>query len=71
MSGDGDTREQLMGEICAATDAAPVQHIGKVLVVYRERPADEQPAPPPPPRKPPPRRRDTGRPPRRAKLRSR
>jgi RNA-binding protein len=38
MSGDGDTRSRFLGEICAATGAAPVQHIGKVLVVYRERP---------------------------------
>jgi RNA-binding protein len=42
-SGDGDARERLLGEICAATDASPVQHIGKVLVVYRERPAAEEP----------------------------
>jgi RNA-binding protein len=37
MSGDGDTRERLLREICAAAGASPVQHIGKVLVVYRER----------------------------------
>ena len=36
-SGDRDARERLLGEICAATGASPVQHIGKVLVVYRER----------------------------------
>jgi RNA-binding protein len=44
--GDGDTRERLLGEICAATDASPVQHIGKILVVYRERPPGEQPTAP-------------------------
>jgi putative YhbY family RNA-binding protein len=44
MAGDGDTRERLLGEICAATGSLPVQHIGKVLVVYRERPPAEQPA---------------------------
>jgi putative YhbY family RNA-binding protein len=33
-------RAALLAEVCAATAAAPVQHIGKVLVVYRERPPD-------------------------------
>jgi RNA-binding protein len=69
MSGDGDTRERLLGEICAATGAAPVQHIGKVLVVYRERPAAEPPvAAPRPPQRPRPVSRGA---PRRAGLRSR
>src|SRR5207342_547386 len=40
-SGDGDARERFLGEICAATGASPVQHIGKVLVVYRKRPPEE------------------------------
>ena len=40
-TGDGDARERFLGEICAATGASPVQHIGKVLVVYRERPPEE------------------------------
>jgi len=44
--GDGDTRERFLGEICAATDASPVQHIGRILVVYRARPADAPPAVP-------------------------
>ena len=48
-SGDGDARERFLGEICTATGASPVQHIGKVLVVYRERPPEE--AAPAPPRK--------------------
>jgi RNA-binding protein len=30
-----DTRRAWMEEICAASGAAPVQQIGKVLVVYR------------------------------------
>ncbi|MDP1534781.1 MAG: YhbY family RNA-binding protein [Rubrivivax sp.] len=30
-----DTRRAWMEEICATTNAAPVQQIGKVLVVYR------------------------------------
>ncbi|HTO47206.1 MAG TPA: ribosome assembly RNA-binding protein YhbY [Burkholderiales bacterium] len=47
-SDDGDARERLLGEICAATGASPVQHIGKVLVVYRERPVEVVAAPAPP-----------------------
>lgn len=31
-------RETLLAEICDALDAQPVQHIGKILVVYRENP---------------------------------
>ena len=41
----GDDREQragMIGEICAALDAAPVQQIGKMLVVYRPRPEEEE-----------------------------
>jgi RNA-binding protein len=30
-------REALMLELCAAVEAAPVQHIGNILVVWRER----------------------------------
>jgi len=75
ISGDGDSRERLLGEICTATAASPVQHIGKVLVVYRERPPDEA-APAPPAKDRSPRAsRPAPRPargdPRRAKLRSR
>ena len=33
-------REQFLGEICATLHAAPVQHIGKMLVVYRPLPED-------------------------------
>lgn len=36
-------REALLEELCAALDAAPVQHIGNILVVWRER-REEQPA---------------------------
>ncbi len=43
---DRDRRKGLLEEICAATDAAPVQQIGKILVVYRRA----APAPEPPPR---------------------
>ena len=41
-SSDRDAREAVLARICAELDAAPVQHIGKLLVVWR-------PAPPPPP----------------------
>jgi RNA-binding protein len=75
MGGDGDLRERFLGEICAATGASPVQHIGKILVVYRERPPEAPPAAPA--RKASPRRqsrpalRPGRRAPRQAKLRSR
>ena len=35
-----DAREAALAEICARLDARPVQHIGKVLVVYRKKPED-------------------------------
>ena len=33
---DRDARIALLGEICNRTGASPVQHIGKILIVYRE-----------------------------------
>jgi len=39
---DRDARLALLGEICNRSGASPVQHIGKILVVYRE--SQEQPA---------------------------
>lgn len=43
-----DEREALLTRICEAVDGAPVQHIGNILVLYREKPeepvADEKPA---------------------------
>lgn len=33
-----DQRETLLAELCAALTAAPVQHIGHLLVVWRENP---------------------------------
>lgn len=33
-------RAQWLGEICAMLRAAPVQHIGKILVVYRPLPEE-------------------------------
>jgi putative YhbY family RNA-binding protein len=38
-----NVRRELVGQICEATGAQPVQHIGKIVVVYRARPPDEQP----------------------------
>jgi putative YhbY family RNA-binding protein len=40
---DRELREALLGEICNRTGASPVQHIGKILVVFREK--LDQPAP--------------------------
>jgi len=78
---DRGARERLLGEVCAATDATPVQHIGRILVIYRARPEEPAPKPPPPARRPAPRRKPerrarTPKPtrtpaPRRGKLRSR
>ena len=46
MGDDRDGRHSVAAEICEATGAAPVQHIGKILVIYRARPAaDEEKAP--------------------------
>jgi RNA-binding protein YhbY len=33
-------------EIAAALDASPVQHIGKILVLYRPRPQEDKPRAP-------------------------
>jgi RNA-binding protein len=33
-----DAREAALAEICARLDAQAVQHIGKVLVIYRQKP---------------------------------
>jgi putative YhbY family RNA-binding protein len=33
-----DAREAALAEICARLQAQPVQHIGKMLVVYRKKP---------------------------------
>jgi RNA-binding protein len=46
---DRERRGRLDDEICAALGASPVQMIGKILVLYRQRPEqpDEQKAAPP------------------------
>jgi putative YhbY family RNA-binding protein len=50
---DRALRAALIGEICSALDAAPVQQIGKILVVFRPRPEAAEPRPAPRPRRKP------------------
>jgi RNA-binding protein len=38
MSDDRALRESMLESICTRLDAAPVQHIGKILVVYKPNP---------------------------------
>jgi RNA-binding protein len=38
---DRFARKDLMTALCEQTGAAPVQHIGKVLVLWRARPVEE------------------------------
>ena len=45
---DRHEREAELEEICRRTGAAPVQHIGKVIVIYRKNPEPSAPAPSPP-----------------------
>ena len=68
-----EAREALLGEVCAATASAPVQHIGKVLVVYRERAPEAKEKAPAPRRRRAAHAKPSGprRTPRRAKIRSR
>lgn len=39
-------REEYLATICDQLEAAPVQHIGKLLVVWRPAPEEEKPAKP-------------------------
>ena len=39
---DRKAREALAAAICEETGAQPVQHIGKILVMYRAQPVEEQ-----------------------------
>jgi RNA-binding protein len=48
-SDEREARESYLARICAALHAAPVQHIGKTLVLYRENP-EAKPATPAPAR---------------------
>lgn len=43
---DREAREVALAAICERTGAQAVQHIGKMLVLYRQRPSEEAPAPP-------------------------
>ncbi|MEQ1882684.1 MAG: YhbY family RNA-binding protein [Burkholderiales bacterium] len=43
--GDREERESLLQRICDELDAGAVQHIGKLLVVYRPAPEGKAPAP--------------------------
>ena len=38
VNADREEREAMLAEICAKTGAQPVQHIGKILVMFRENP---------------------------------
>jgi len=38
-------RDAMLTRICDALDAAPVQHLGKLLIVWRPAPKEEAPAP--------------------------
>src|SRR5260370_16973907 len=49
-SADRDTRDAWMGTICERTAAQPVQQIGKVLAIYRDKPQQETLPSPPLPR---------------------
>ncbi|MBT0960745.1 ribosome assembly RNA-binding protein YhbY [Denitromonas iodatirespirans] len=40
---DRDARSQLMADICEQTGAASVQHIGNILVLWREAPVEDKP----------------------------
>jgi RNA-binding protein len=40
-----DDRATLLAEICAGLNCAPVQHIGNILILWRENPEKAAPAP--------------------------
>ena len=44
VNADREAREAMLEEICAKTGARPVQHIGKILVVFRPVPVDSGPS---------------------------
>ncbi len=45
MADEHATRDRFLTEICTTLHAAPVQHIGKILVIFRPRPAEAVAAP--------------------------
>lgn len=53
---DRDARDRLLEEICRHAGAAPVQHIGKILVIYKESEESTAPTPKKPAAKKQPRR---------------
>jgi RNA-binding protein len=53
MGDDRDAREDILKRICDDLGAAPVQHIGKILVVYRPKPEAPPKRKPKAKRKPP------------------
>ena len=42
---DRDARATLVAELCAKTDAAAVQSVGKVVVLWRPRPLEDEDSP--------------------------
>ena len=42
LDGDREARETMGEDICARTDAAPVQRVGKVLVLWRPKPEEPE-----------------------------
>ena len=42
MNDERAQREEILAAICTQLDAAPVQHIGKILVVYKPNPEARQ-----------------------------
>ena len=36
-SGDRNDREDILSQVCTSLEAAPVQHVGKILVIYRQK----------------------------------
>ena len=42
---DRDAREAMLGQVCTTLDCAPVQHLGKVLVLWRPNPERKNKAP--------------------------
>ncbi len=39
---DREARNTFFEEICALTNAAPVQHVGKILIIYRPKPEETE-----------------------------
>jgi len=51
-SDEREERDTYFAQICSALQAAPVQHIGKTLVIYRENPEAKPAVPTPAPARP-------------------